>query len=102
MKIYPTEQSKLDSLSQAMVYNNYCVTNSDNRAQIEKMKKHLLVAFDLELTERQRYCITQHYLNNIKMVDIAKELGITACVVSRHISRGIAKLKNTLPYYYGK
>ncbi len=102
MKIYATEQSRLDSLSQIMAYNNYCMSNNDNRTEIEKMKRHLLIAFNLELTERQKQCITQYYLHNMKMVDIAKEMGITACVVSRHISRGIDKLKKTLPYYYGK
>lgn len=102
MRVYATDQSRLDSLSQAMAYSNYCMSNNDNKAEIEKMKKHLLVAFNLELTERQKHCITQYYIHNRKMIDIAREMNITSSVVSRHISRGITRLKRTLPYYYKK
>lgn len=99
MKMYATESARLESLSEAMVYNQYCQSHNDNNDRIEKMKKHMYKAFKLELTPRQSYCITEYYINGRKMVDIAKDIGITPCVVSRHISRGIKKLKRTLPYF---
>ncbi len=100
MKTYATEPTRLESLSQQMVYSEFCMKNSTNNTHIEKMKKHIFKAVKNELTEKQRYCITEYYINSRKMVDIAKELGITPCVVSRHISRGVAKLKKTLAYFY--
>ena len=99
MRIYSVYYQKLESLSQAMVYNQYCLKGGTNRERLEKMKKHLRKAVSTELTERQRYCITQYYLNGRKMCDIAKDMNITPCVVSRHISRGIKKLQHSLPYF---
>ncbi len=99
MKCYATEPTRLESLSQQMSYSEFCMRNTDNKPQLEKMKKHIQTAVGIELTQRQRYCITEYYINSRKMVDIAKDLNITPSVVSRHISRGIVKLKKTLPYY---
>ena len=100
MKCYATEPTRLESLSQQMAYTEYCMRNGDNKSKIEKMKKHLQKAVTMELTERQHYCITEYYINSRKMVDISKDIGVSPSVVSRHISRGIAKLKKTLPYFY--
>lgn len=100
MKLYATEPTRLESLSQQMAYSEYCMRNSDNKSKLEKMKKHIQKAVSMELTERQRYCITEYYINSRKMVDISKDLGVSPSVVSRHISRGIAKMKKTLPYFY--
>ncbi|MEE1125801.1 MAG: sigma factor-like helix-turn-helix DNA-binding protein [Acutalibacteraceae bacterium] len=99
MKSYATEPTRLETLSQKMAYSEFCMRNTDNQPQLEKMKKHIQTAVGIELTERQRYCITEYYINSRKMVDISKDLNITPSVVSRHISRGIAKLKKTLPYF---
>lgn len=100
MKYYATEPTRLESLSQQMAYTEYCMRNGDNKNKIEKMKKHLQKAVTMELTERQRYCITEYYINSRKMVDISKDIGVSPSVVSRHISRGIEKLKKSLPYFY--
>ena len=99
MRMYATEPTRLESLSQAMIYSQYCQQHGDNKERLKKMKKHLYTAIKQELTPRQAYCITEYYLNERKMKSVADELGITPCVVSRHISRGIAKLKKTLPYF---
>lgn len=100
MKSYATEPTRLETLSQQMAYSKFCMRNTDNKPQIEKMKKHIQTAVGIELTERQRYCITEYYINSRKMVDISRDLNITPSVVSRHIARGIAKLKKTLPYFH--
>ncbi len=100
MRSYATDPARLESLSQALVYSQYCQSHKTNKADIEKMKSHIAKAVKLELTQRQSYCLTQYYIYNRKMVDIANEIGISPCVVSRHISRAVEKLKSTLPYYY--
>lgn len=100
MKMYATEPTRLESLSEAMVYSQYCQQHGDNKERIEKMKKHLYTAIKQELTQRQSYCIIEYYLNGRKMKSVAEELGISSSVVSRHISRGINKLKKSLPYFY--
>jgi len=99
MRSYATEPTKLESLSQHLAYSQYCQTHNDNKNEIEKMKRHIAKAVKLELTDRQRYCLTEYYINNRKMVDIAKDIGVTPCVVSRHVTRAVQKLKRTLPYY---
>ncbi len=99
MKVFPNDNVKLESLSQAMVYRNYCLSHNDNKAEIEQMKKHLYKAFEIELTQKQRYCITQYYLCDRKMKDIAEELQVNPSVVSRHIARGLNRIKKTLPYF---
>ena len=102
MKAFLSDNVRLESLSQAMVYKNYCLSHADNRAEINEMKKHLYRAFEIELTNKQKYCIIQYYIHGRKMKDIAKDLSVDPSVVSRHISRGIGRIKKTLPYFYQK
>ena len=54
MRIYSVDNQRLESLSQAMVYNQYCLKGGTNRERLEKMKKHLRKAVSTDLTERQR------------------------------------------------
>lgn len=79
------------------LYGNdiYC----DNKADISNMKQLINTAISIELTERQRYCITEFYYNNKKMKDIACELNVAPSTVSRHIERGMKKLKHAACYY---
>ena len=60
-------------------------TNENSR---DKMKKILSMAVLNELTERQRICIVDYYLNGKKEKEIAKELGVNSSTVSRHIIFG--------------
>ena len=69
-----------------------------NRQQLESMKNALKKAMKTELTDRQRYIITEYYFNKRTMTDIANELGITKSTVSRHISRSRERLKASLRY----
>ncbi len=69
-----------------------------NHAQIERMRSALLKAINTELTERQKYILTEYYFNRRTMTDIATELGITKSTVSRHISRARDRLKTSLHY----
>lgn len=69
-----------------------------NAKQIEIMKSALFKAINTELTERQRFILTEYYFGNRTMTDIAFELGITKSTVSRHVSRAKERLKTSLRY----
>ena len=71
-------------------------TNENSR---EKMKKILSMAVLNELTERQRICIIDYYLNGKKEKEIAEELGLNSSTVSRHIIKARDKLRHIASYY---
>lgn len=71
-------------------------TNSESR---KRMKEIISKAIVTELTDMQRICLTEHYLNDKKQKEIASELGLNASTVSRHISSARRKLKNIASYY---
>ena len=71
-------------------------TNNENRKQ---MKIILSKAIISELTEMQRTCIVEYYINNKKQKQIAIELGVNNSTVSRHIAAATKKLRNIASYY---
>lgn len=75
---------------------SYGATNNENR---KKMNHILSKAIFSELTEMQRVCIVEYYLNNKKQKQIAVELGINNSTVSRHIAAATKKLRNIASYY---
>ena len=72
---------------------------ADNRAERERMRRVLMRAIKYELTERQRVCLTMHYLEGMKMKDIAHKLNLSKSTVSRHIAAATMRLKNIARYY---
>ena len=72
---------------------------STNESSREKMKKILSMAVLNELTERQRICIIDYYLNGKKEKEIAEELGVNSSTVSRHIIKARDKLRHIASYY---
>lgn len=83
-----------------ITYINYLSTKgATNENSRQRMKKILSKAIFSELTEKQRYCIIEHYINERKGKDIAFELGVNASTVSRHISSAKRKLKHIALYY---
>lgn len=70
-----------------------------NRRSVEQMRGILMKAVNTELTELQRYCLTERYLNCKKQKDIARELGLNASTVCRHIAAAERKLRNIASYY---
>lgn len=72
---------------------------STNKNSRDKMKKILSMAVLNELTERQRICIVDYYLNGKKEKEIAKELGVNSSTVSRHIMKARDKLRHIASYY---
>lgn len=72
-------------------------TNKDERL---KMAEFIRTAMQIELTQRQRRCITEYYINGKSLKEIANELGLSSqSTVSYHISRGIKKIKKRVEYY---
>lgn len=71
-------------------------TNADSR---NKMKKILYSALKSELTDKQRTCIVEHYINGRKEKDIALELNLSPSTVSRHITSAKKKLRHIAEYY---
>lgn len=72
---------------------------STNQNSRERMKKILSRAVLNELTERQRICIVDYYINGKKEKEIAKELGLNSSTVSRHIIKARDKLRHIASYY---
>lgn len=72
------------------------VEQKDTRRKI--MKNFIDAAIKIELTEKQRYCIIEHYINNKCMSDIATETGVCTSTVSFHIKQGIKKIKKRIDY----
>ena len=77
----------------------HIANGSTNEKSRNKMKKILSEAITRELTDLQKYCIVEHYLNEKTGKEIAKELGVNASTVSRHINAARKKLKNIASYY---
>ena len=77
-------------------FNPNSTTNSESR---RKMKEIISKAIVTELTDIQRICLTEHYLNDKKQKEIASELGLNASTVSRHITKARRKLQNIASYY---
>lgn len=71
-------------------------TNRDDRSKMQKILSKAIVA---ELTDSQRYCLTEYYLHQRKMKDIAQELGLNPSTVTRHISKAKEKLRKIAAYY---
>ena len=77
-------------------FNPNGTTNSESR---KKMKEIISKAIVTELTDMQRICLTEYYLNDKKQKEIASELGLNASTVSRHISTARRKFQNIASYY---
>lgn len=70
-----------------------------NESEIKKMKKVLNNAIINNLTERQRYCICNYYLDGKKMKTIAEELNVSPSTVTRHIQSAVKNLKRIAECY---
>lgn len=98
MNVLP-DISSMDILTQQFSYERYLRSGNDNKAEIQRMKVFLRKAMENELTDRQRQCLCEYYLNEKSMKQIAAELNIHPSAVSRHIKRGINNMKKRLVYF---
>ena len=65
----------------------------DNHEQMARLRRQLLRARERELTARQRQVLDLYYEEQLKMVEIAAELGVATSTVSRTIHRAEARLR---------
>ena len=63
-----------------------------------RMQKILRIALRQELTDRQRDCITLHYIKSKNVKEIAAILSIRPATVYKHLSKGLASLKKAAVY----
>lgn len=73
--------------------------SESNENEIAKMKKILKNAIVTGLTERQRYCICQYYIEEVPMKEIAHTLGVNPSTVTRHIKNAKKNLKRIADCY---
>ncbi len=78
-------------------YHRKGIGNENNR---ERMKLILSRAIGRELTQAQRDCLTDYYLLGKKQKEIAKQRGLSASTVCRHIKAARRKLHNIADYYF--
>lgn len=80
-------------------YRDYIMKlGEDNSRSMSILKRNLRRAINEELTEKQREAMRLYYIEQIKMSDIAKILGVNVSTVSRNIKRGRTRLKKCLRY----
>ncbi len=81
-----------------ITYSDFSSENTNDK-DISKMKKILYKAIKNELTEKQRYCVCEYYLQGRSMKSIALELKVNPSTVTRHIQSAKRRLKNVARYY---
>lgn len=91
---------KLQFISDQIMYEEFCKNNGDNSQKREKMIKFIIISINTALTSKQRYCIEQCYFGKRTQAEIARELGVNVSVISRHLSRALARIKKNVVYYY--
>lgn len=87
-----------DFLFELVSYREY-LCKGTNHAERLKMRRILDEAMETELTESQRYCITEYYLGGRKMKDIAVSLSVHPSTVTHHIKSARRKLQHIAGYY---
>ena len=93
------ERIYLDDKSSPLISYYLSLRGSDNRPELERMKRILGRAIRRELTDRQRECLSLYYLEGMRMKDIAREMSLSSSTVSRHISAATKKLRRIAAYY---
>lgn len=82
-----------------LLYYNDFEDSEDNSREVERMKKILHKAISGELTDKQRYCICEYYLNGRSMKKIATDLNVNPSTVTRHIQSAKRRLRRVAQYY---
>jgi RNA polymerase sigma factor (sigma-70 family) len=93
------ERVYMSDISENVVSFSLYQKKGTNNRDRQQMMKILYRAMQLELTDRQRDCITMYFLNGMKMKDIAADLGLSRSTVTRHIQAATRKLRKVASYY---
>ena len=70
----------------------------DNHETMGILKRNLRRAILEEVSEKQWQAMKMHYIDGMKMIDIANVLGVNVSTVSRNIKRGKNNLRRCLRY----
>ena len=70
----------------------------DNSDQMDRLRRNLRRARELELTPRQREVLILYYDKGLKMHQIARRLGVNESTVSRTVKRAKQRLYRCLRY----
>lgn len=73
--------------------------SENNNDEISRMKKILSKAIASELTDRQRFCLSEFYLKGKTMKSIAQELNLNPSTITRHIKNAERRLKKIAECY---
>ncbi len=71
------------------------ITASDNEER-EELLQQLRQVIDNNLTEQDRRVLSLHYDDEMTYAETATVLGISASAVNKHITRSLAKIRQTL------
>lgn len=80
-------------------YLAYTSSGSTNQQEKSRMKQVLFRAIRNELSEKQRLCLMEFYINGRKKKEIAAILSLNPSTVTRHIRRAEEKLRHIASYY---
>ncbi|MCQ2513648.1 MAG: sigma-70 family RNA polymerase sigma factor [Ruminococcus sp.] len=92
-------KTQLISLTDKCLNHNLLTNSTSNSESRNRMKKILYSAIQSELTDKQKNCIIEYYINGKKVKDIAKDYSLNPSTVSRHISSAERKLKRIASIY---
>ncbi len=71
------------------------IAESENKER-EELLQQLQQAIDESLTEQDRRVLSLHYEEDMTYKETAKVLGISTSAVNKHITRSLAKIRETL------
>ena len=72
--------------------------SEDNQLQLERLRRNLRRARELELTPCQRQVLELHYDQSMSVTQIARRLGVNPSTVSRNLRRAQERLRRYLQY----
>ncbi|MBQ4569324.1 MAG: sigma-70 family RNA polymerase sigma factor [Ruminococcus sp.] len=88
-----------NELYEQISYLSFTSSGSSSKSEKTKMKQILKKAIAEELSDMQKLCLVEYYLNGKKMNVIASELNLNPSTVTRHIKRAREKLRHIASYY---
>lgn len=91
-------ERKRDILDLAALQEYMRGEGGDNEARRMRLLKNLPVAIEEELSPRQRQILEMRFFKNMKVTEIAEELGVTKSNVSKTLSRAMERLFRALRY----
>lgn len=72
--------------------------SEDNSLRLERLRRNLRRARELELTPCQRQVLELHYDQSMSVTQIARRLGVNPSTVSRNLRRAQERLRRYLQY----